>query len=430
MCMKKILMTIVLGCIVCASFSQSNKIFLVSSNKIASQNYTHISSVDLSAGKKIADLYEPQKKYAVRTNGFRSYLSLQQNAFVNDKEGNVDTLRSPMGGAVACMAYDAKTNRLFYVPQHLSELRYMDLNQSDPSFTYLDNQSLNLLHSKDDVANQITRMTIGADGFGYALSNDGEHLIKFSTAGTPVIQDLGVLVDKPTNGIFVRSSCTSWGGDMVADASGNLILITQSNYVFRISLPGKVAEYVGLISGVPQGFTSNGAAVDENGDLILSCGSCLGNGGFVPFYKITNWTNLVASAVPDNIPGIGNISDMASSNLLFQKNAGTTPAALAPAFSQTQEPEKLALPTYTIYPNPVTSLKFRIKTNNITDKGEYRMIVVDVSGRAVMEEKMTLGSKSNLSSFTFPTNEARGIYTVLIVDIFNRTVYSQQLIVQ
>jgi len=84
-----------------------------------------------------------------------------------------------------------------------------------------------LMHHKDDVANQITRMTIGKDGFGYALSNDGEHLIKFTTQGTPVIQDLGVLIDNPSNQVLVRSSCTSWGGDIVAAADGSLYLVTM-----------------------------------------------------------------------------------------------------------------------------------------------------------------------------------------------------------
>ncbi len=426
--------TLFFSCISLYTFSQqsSSKIFIVSSNKAGSTSYTNIISVDIKAGKRVADLYAQDSKYAVRSNGLRSYLPLQQNAFVSDQFGNPDTLRSPMGGAVACMAYDQRTNRLFYVPQRLSELRYMDLDQKDPSFTYLDNQSLNLLHSKDDVANQISRMTIASDGTGYALTNDGEHLIKFTTQGTPSIQDLGVLIDKPGNGIFVRSSCTSWGGDMVADNAGNLILITQSNYVFKITPSTKIAEFVGKISGVPQAFTSNGAAVNEDGELVLSCGNCIALGGIVPFYKISDFTTLVAVAVEDNIPGIGNISDMASSNLLFQKKTApvvtpeTTPAFIA----KTEEVAKIQLPVFTIYPNPISRGKFTIKTTNITDKGEYKMAVLDVTGRAVMEAKMNLGSKSNTNTFNFPSGEAKGIYTVLVVDFFGRTVYSQQLIVE
>jgi hypothetical protein len=58
------------------------------------------------------------------------------------------------------------------------------------------------------------------------------------------------------------------------------------------------------------------------------------------------------------------------------------------------------------------------------------MMLLDLTGRAVMEGKMNLGLKSNTNSFTFPSQEAKGNYMVLIVDYFNRTVYSQLLLVQ
>ncbi len=428
--MLKNFTTLLFCCIGYLSFSQqasSSKIFLISSNSAFPISYNQISAIDLHAGKAADNIYDPKKRYSFRTNGFRSYYAMQKNVFTDviPSATAEDTLRTPMGGAVASMAFDAKNNRLYYVPQYLSELRYMDLNQAEPSFTYLESQSLNLLHNPYDVANQISRMTIGADGFGYAITNDGEHLIKFSTDATPIIQDLGVLVDKPTNSVFIRSSCTSWGGDIVADANNNLYLITQFNHVFKISLPSKVSEYVGAISGLPGNFNTNGAAVDENGDLILSCGSSLDK-GLPAFYKITNWTSLQATAIPgDNAKGLGNISDMASSNLLFQKAA-----VPAPIVTKTEEAAKKQLPVFTIYPNPVSHGKFTIKTTNIIDKGEYTMVLVDQTGRGVMQAKMQLGLKSNTNSFTFPSQEAKGVYMVLIMDVFNRTIYSQQLIVE
>ncbi len=428
--MLKNFTTLIFCCIGYLSFSQqasSSKMFLISSNSAFPISYNQISTIDLHAGKPADNIYDPKKRYSFRTNGFRSYYAMQKNVFTDviPSPTAEDTLRTPMGGAVASMAFDAKNNRLYYVPQYLSELRYMDLNQAEPSFTYLESQSLNLLHNPYDVANQISRMTIGADGFGYAITNDGEHLIKFSTDSTPIIQDLGVLVDKPTNSVFIRSSCTSWGGDIVSDANNNLFLVTQFNHVFKISLPSKVSEYVGAISGLPGNFNTNGAAVDENGDLILSCGSSLDK-GLPAFYKITNWTGLQATAIPgDNAKGLGNISDMASSNLLFQKAA-----VPAPIVTKADDAAKKQLPVFTIYPNPVSHGKFTIKTTNITDKGDYTMVLVDQTGRGVMQAKMQLGLKSNTNSFTFPSQEAKGVYMVLIMDIFNRTIYSQQLIVE
>jgi hypothetical protein len=422
---------IVLGVFVgltAAAQSPSQRIFFVSSDPAQPIQYNKMREIDGKCKVLVKDWYQPEQKYAVKTHGFQTYLALQQSAFIGDAFGQMDTLRSPMGGSVASVAYDKKTNRLFYFPMYASELRYMDLSQPEPHFTYLDNQSLNLLKHRTDVANQISRMTIGADGFGYALTNDGEHLIRFSTEGQPTITDLGVITDKPGNGIFVRSSCTSWGGDMVADAEGRLVLITQSNYVFRINIASRVAEYLGQIGGLPGGFTTNGAAVDENGELILSCGSSRTQNMTQHLFRVKELGNLTAEAVDDSkIPAVGNISDMASSNLLNQRN-NTPPPVIA--FQQEKKKDILPEPVYTVFPNPVSRGKFTVRTQNIADKGVYSLLLVDMNGRIVLEGKMNLGEKTSNHSFNIPSYEAKGTYALLVVDYFKRTVFSTQLIVE
>ena len=61
-------------------------------------------------------------------------------------------------------------------------------------------------------------MVIGPDGYGYAISNDATTFIRFSTGKNLIIEQLGTLVDDPANtGISVHNSCSSWGGDIVAD---------------------------------------------------------------------------------------------------------------------------------------------------------------------------------------------------------------------
>jgi hypothetical protein len=405
-------------CLFAVAQQSSKKTYIISSNSASPLLYNHITTLDIQSGKSLEDLYSVDKKYSKRTTDRRSY----------EKDDNEDDqLKTPTGGSIAATAYDAKTNRLFYIPLQLSELRYMDLKESSPCFTYLQGQSLNLLHSKDDVANQITRMTIGSDGNGYALSNDGEHLIKFTTQGTPVIQDLGVLIDNPKNTVMVRSSCTSWGGDIVGCADGSLYLITVRNHVFKISLPSKKCDYVGMIKNLPEEFTSNGASVDENGELLVSCGTSLGK-NFSPVYKVS-LPSLSAQPVGKANAGIGNISDMASSNLLFQKPTKNIETGVV-AFSQTVEADENNLPNITIFPNPVSRGKFQIRTANMKEKGEYKMILMDVNGKAVMEGKMNIGLKTSVNSFNFPSTHAKGVYFVQIADVFNRTIYSQQLIVE
>ncbi|MEO8174445.1 MAG: T9SS type A sorting domain-containing protein [Sediminibacterium sp.] len=406
----------------CVAFSQpvSRKTFLITANSSSPLVYNRFTSVDMKTGKAIDYLFDgTTKKYNSRNNGYNAYQPFERR----DED---DASQSPLGGSVAGLAYDAKNNRLFYIPLQSSELRYMDLKESTPSFTCLSNQSLNLLHGKDDVANQITRMAIGSDGFGYALSNDGEHLIKFSTSGTPVIQDMGVLIDNPKNQVFVRSSCTSWGGDMVAGADGNLYVIALHNHVFKVSLPGKKCDYIGTIKNLPEEFTSNGASVDDNGDLLVSCGSSYGK-KFSPVYKV-NWSTLEATPVNMNINNLGNIADMASSNLLFQETKKAENNTVA--FTQTAEKDAGNETIISIFPNPVNHGRFQIRTTNIKEKGEYRMSLLDVNGKAIMEAKMNLNAKVNTNSFNFPVQYAKGVYFVQISDVFNRTVYSQQLIVE
>jgi hypothetical protein len=412
--------TIVLLC--CASvsaFSQtSKKTFVITSGANTPAAYNHISSIDINAGKQLADIFDVSKRYAYRNNTLRGY----------EKKTGDRYERTPMVGAVACMAFDAKNNRLYYVPQQLSELRYLDLKQPEPSFTCFESQSLNLMHNKDDVANQISRMTIGADGFGYALTNDGEHLIRFSTQETPVIQDLGVLVDNPSNQVMVRSSCTSWGGDIVAAADGSLYLITGRNHIFKVNVSSRKADYVGMIKNLPPEFTSNGASVDEDGNLMVSCGSSLGK-NFSALYKV-NMSSFEAQPVAEKI-GVGNISDMASSNLLFQKNDKQQLNGSEVAFTTATPEAENDLPKVSIYPNPIRSGgRFQVNTSNFKEKGEYRISLVDASGKAIMDGKMNINASKASQSFNFPSRNAKGVYFVQVTDPFNRTVYSQQLIVE
>lgn len=409
-------------CLCCASFSafsqNAKKTFIITSGANTPAAYNHISSIDINAGKQVADIFDVSKRYTYRNNALRGYEKRTEDRYE----------RTPMVGAVACMAFDAKNNRLYYVPQQLSELRYLDLNKTEPSFTCFESQSLNLMHNKDDVANQISRMAIGADGFGYALTNDGEHLIRFSTQETPVIQDLGVLVDNTSNQVMVRSSCTSWGGDIVGAADGSLYLITGRNHIFKVSTSSRKADYVGMIKNLPQEFTSNGASVDEDGNLVVSCGSSLGK-NFSALYKV-NMNSLEAQPVGEKI-GVGNISDMASSNLLFQKNNKTQTQGSDIAFMPVTPEAENDLPKVTIFPNPIRSnSRFQVNTSNFKDKGEYRLNLLDASGKAIMEAKLNINAGKNSQSFNFPSRNAKGVYFVQVTDPFNRTVYSQQLIVE
>jgi hypothetical protein len=431
--MMKSFTTLVALILSLTAFAQSTakKTYLISASTTTPLVYNRISVIDVNGGKSSGEVYAPGKGSSIRNNEYQNYKR-------NDRDDDDYSNLSPLSGSVACAAYDARSNRLYYVPLQVSELRYLDLKESSPSFTCLSGQKLNLLHSREDVANQISRMTIGSDGYGYALTNDGEHLIRFTTQGTPVIRDLGVLVDNPKNTVFVRSSCSSWGGDIVGGKDGYLYLITLYNHVFRINPSNKNCDYLGAIKNLPAEFTSNGASADENGELIVSCGTSYGK-KFSPLYKV-KFPSLEASPV-STAGGLGNISDLASSNLLFQKAQEDSdkdkdkPYKKAEngvvAFTQSAEAVEDGLPTISLFPNPLTQgrTRFQLKATNF-DKGEYRLHIVDAGGSAVMEARMNIAGKSTTQAFSFPAQRARGVYFLLLSDYFGRTVYSQQLIVE
>jgi hypothetical protein len=101
------------------------------------------------------------------------------------------------------------------------------------------------------------------------------------------------------------------------------------------------------------------------------------------------------------------------------------------AFTQTVVSEGNNVQEISIFPNPIDRRgKFQIRTNNIKDKGDYKMILLDVNGKSILEGKLNVGLKTNTTSFSFPAHYAKGVYFVQIADLFNRTVFSQQLIVE
>ena len=57
---------------------------------------------------------------------------------------------------------------------------------------------------------------------------------------------------------------------MIADASRNLYLVTANRNVFKFPIDTKVAAYVGTIKGLPRGFSTNGAMVEEGSKVIVA----------------------------------------------------------------------------------------------------------------------------------------------------------------
>src|SRR6478672_1974276 len=166
---------------------------------------------------------------------------------------NVD-MSKPFATSSAAMAYDKKHERLYYTPMNIAQLRYIDLKSG--KIYFFEDEAFGVVQGRGDVQNQITRMVIASDGNGYAITNDANHLIQFTTGKKPTITDLGPLSDDASNGSYSVHSSGRFGGDVIADANKNLYLIGADRTVYKINLDSRIAGYMGSIKGLPKGFTT------------------------------------------------------------------------------------------------------------------------------------------------------------------------------
>jgi len=263
----------------------------------------------------------------------------------------------------------------------------------------------------------ISRMVITPDGTGYGISNDASEFIQFSTGKNPTVKQLGSLIDAPQNTtVSVHNSCTSFGGDIVSDEKGNLVLLTGVNYVFKVNPETKLATYTGHIEGLPNGFTTNAAVVNGEGQLLLS--SAVGN---VPNYLLDIKTLKASPFQTNNIAY--HTSDLANSNYLSTKPPTKTIGNMQLLKS------KLSNAIH-IYPNPIfEDSKFNIEFKGL-NAGQYLVELVDIAGQPTYRRKINLTSKTNTQTISFTPTTAKGLYLVRVISIDKKHVFEQKLVVQ
>jgi hypothetical protein len=331
----------------------------------------------------------------------------------NNANGNSSL---PFNTGVAAIAYDRKNNRLYFTPMFINQLRYIDLETmklyyvTDQSFTGHENTN------KDD-GGVVSRMVIAPDGYGYAITNDANNFVRFSTGKKFKIEQLGALVDDPGNtGISIHNRCSSWGGDMVADDEGDLYLISASNSVFKINIDTKVAKWLGPIKGLPQGFTINGVAVTDEGKLLAGSQS-YAKGWYLVDPK--SW-----SSSPYNAPkGVYLTSDLANSNFLSTRQAND--------FTLIDQQQSIPLSAVQIYPNPIDvgSNQFKLQFNKVAP-GNYTLELTDVSGKLITAQKINILNDIQVQTINLKKNTAQGIYLVKVTDINSKSIFTQKLVVQ
>lgn len=368
--------------------------------------WMNIRQVDITSGKIVKDVYKRDNTSFVLMDA--------------DSRQQLSPGQTPMMGLVAAAAYDKNQHKLFYTPMRIGELRWLDLNNKSGNQKYyaVTSTLLNSNEALNDEANHFTRMVIAADGNGYALTNDASRLIKFTTGKKVTITDLGPVTDDEANkNVSIKNKCTSWGGDMIADAYNKLYIISANHYVFVLDLETRKAKEIGYINGLPANYSTNGAAVDDDGNIVV----CSAN-TFAGYYKFS--LKDFAAIKIEGSDMVYNASDLANGNLLFQKEADA-----ARTFTDFQPVIPVITNEAHIYPNPVTNNEFKISFNGQLP-GKYIVTITDLSGKTISTRSITLQSKTQIETVPLSKGISKGVYMVKVTDANNKFIFTERIIVQ
>lgn len=403
---KLLLSTSFIAASLTVSAQDAGKTFAITGDGNHDFMWMNIRQVDVTSGKIVQDVYQREKTAFVMMDA--------------DNKSKSAVQQRPTETMVAAAAYDKNQNKLFFTPMRVGELRWLDLNAKGTEQKYytVTSSLLNTNEALMDEANHFTRMVIAADGNGYALTNDGSRLVKFTTGKKVIITDLGSVTDDESNKtVSIKNKCTSWGGDMIADAYNKLYIISANHYVFSLDVDTRIAKQIGYITGLPGTYSTNGAAVDNEGNVIVASANV-----WAGYYKFS-MKDFVATPIEGSDVAY-NVSDLANGNLLYQKEADA---------ARTFADFKPVVPVMTneahIFPNPVTASEFRIYFEGQA-AGKYNVAITDLSGKPIMNRTVTVSSKTQIETVPLNRSIAKGMYMVKVTDANNKFIFTERIVLQ
>lgn len=414
--MKKNVLFVALGLITAAANAQNNKlIYVMTDAKAEGYGWNMLRTVGVN-DKTTSGVLINGGDYT--SPSFDAVSKKQITNYPKDAKYGAEIYKPAFGYGVAAMALDAKHSRLYYVPMRIDELRYVDLN--DNKVYHVQGQSItNAGNFPADEGKVITRMTINDDGSIYALSNDASVFVKISTKKNKVTT-LGSLTDDAANAaknISIKNQATSWGGDMIADDRGNLYIVTMYKHVFKINADKLTALYIGTISNLPASFTTNGAAVLEDGKTIL-LSSATNTSAYYTVSIANNW----AATKLDGSKAAYHGSDLASPYVLATEKAKFI-----------EGPKDVAtnvIKTIGAFPNPVpASGAFKVQIKDVP-AGNYIIEVVDLNGKNFITKKIAVSGKNQLENLQFTQMANAGSYYIRLINNKKQLVGNDKLIVE
>ncbi len=426
----KLPLFVIFTIVVSQTFSQDTRLFAITGQTSKNLNWTDIRRMDIVSGTMQSVLYENGKtkfsfvnaetgKSVEKIKYSASAAKLQQTVPNSISSSIVLKDISPTTLMSAAVAYDKRHERLFFSTMTTGQLVWMDALPKNNEITFYTLEQP--LVYNDNFGNEslnVTRMTIGADGQGYALTNDGTHLVRFNTGSQVVITDLGSLSDAENNkGISIHDQVSSWGGDIVADAFDRLYLLTASRNIFKIDIKTKIATYMGAVQNLSPAYTLNGAAVVDNNSVVISSANT-----FEGFYKVN--MNDFSSEKLSPEGQVFNASDLASSNLLFENEKQKNSEASSLFSNEIVRSKYISL-----YPNPVSSGRVIIDFDE-NPEGRYKIDLTDLQGRMISSKIVFVKNVRQLENFHLSKRQVGGVYFMKISDETGKSVFSDKLIVE
>lgn len=204
----------------------------------------------------------------------------------------------------SALAYDKNSNRIYFVNNYTNapqDLSYIDLNASPVCARRFIGYPLETNLSSGW---NINRMSFCSDGFGYAVTQNGRDIIRFSidpSTGVPIITRLGALINDVNNGS--NNILSESGGDIFGDGSGNLYLIANSSNLYKINPNTRVATFLGGVNPFPG--TSNSMAVDPAGNVYIG-------GAYRNVFNVNLASMAGASIITDSLNNVWNNGDFTS----------------------------------------------------------------------------------------------------------------------
>ncbi len=410
----KILLTsfvVILTLSATAQKKQQSLAFAITSSEKGTFQWTDVKLVDINTGELVRTVFDSKQPQSYKVFHARSGREIA----IANAQGTVRNQNDlPFNTMSAALAFDKKHQRLYYTPMFINQLRYIDMSGKEPKIYYFENEQLSAVKEINNEGMHITRMAIGADGNGYAMSNDGNHFVRFSTGKKPIIDDLGAITDDANNKVSFHDRKTSWGGDMVADALGNLYVVSAYHNVFKVNIRSKKATHVGKIEGLPGNFTTNGAVVDNEGNLIVSSANSSDN-----YYKV-DMTDWKASKL-DASNKVFNSSDLANGNLAFDTKRQAIPKLFERAIVRNDK--------INMFPNPVSTGRFRVSFQN-RELGRYEIQVVDLNGRLLSQKTVHIQNNGQVAEIDLRGSIANGTYLVKVLNNGKKTVFADKLVVE